>query len=157
MPGMSKLRRDKRIECRVSADLRERIDEECERRGQPFTEFAHRAFERELATVPSDTKGAFRSEQAGPAPVPSVAGSDGVRPAAPSQGVALETAPSGRGPGTPAAVSTPCGSGSVEETAPTEHSAQSRTQRPRRADIGPKPLSATKPRPKAKTGKGGKG
>lgn len=100
MPGMTKrLGRTNRVEFRLPPDLDAEVRAECARLGWNITEWGERACRSllsELAAVPSEAKGGAGPSRLARPPVPStspdpetVTGTgDGVRPAAPSQGVA---------------------------------------------------------------------
>lgn len=157
--------RTARIVFRVQPDVRAAVLAEAKERGQSITEFAERALKeslsstatgRKLAATLSEANGRGINEQSGPAPVPSTSRTavnvresestrGGVRPAAPSQ-----TRPTvsnfDRLQGASAGEDQRLGPARI---APVRKVKASTADLSPRANIGPKPLSATKPRPKA--------
>lgn len=140
MPGMTKrLGRTNRVEFRLPPDLDAEVRAECRRRGWNITEWGERACRAllsDLAAVSSDTTAALET-----------APSDPQGATLPEGGLASVPVPSPEEDG---------GRRAAQSRTPTNIMASSPDTRPAysRANVGPKPLSATKPRPKAKAKKG---
>jgi plasmid stability protein len=156
IPYTQPMTKSERLEVRLDSDLRARVEAEAARQGRTLTETVRRTLESMLSDAQEDRP----REQAGPSSVPSsVTNFDrlqGVRPAAlirtPEQALGARSESSAED----AAPDTESGKGTTTapkptspRTTPAESSASPRIRQPMRRDVGPKPASASKPRPKA--------